>query len=164
VTCGKITGGEGWGCVLADCVGPGYERYVGNITIADNTFTYQGDGNQCVHLVAPDTSFTGNKVNVKGTAMGVRAEGPLPPSLTIKNNALSMGTGTGIMIASQRVDGATVTGNKIAGSGGHAVYVASPAKPNSGRHVIYGNVVRGYRNELFIDPALHPGTVLKARE
>jgi hypothetical protein len=58
MTCGSITGGQGWGCVLVDCAGPGYERYVGNITIADNKFTYQGDGNQCVHLVAHDTSFT----------------------------------------------------------------------------------------------------------
>jgi hypothetical protein len=160
VTCGKITAGEGWGCVLSDCVGPGYERYVGNIRISDNTFTYQGDGNQCVHLVAPDTSFTGNTVAVKGSAMGVRAEGPLPQSLAIKDNTLSMGTGTGIMIASPRVDGSTVTGNTITGSGEYAIYVASPAKPNTGKHVIHGNTVTGYRKELFIDLALHPDTVL----
>jgi hypothetical protein len=35
---GNITSGEGWGCILADCIGPGYERYVGYIKIADNTF------------------------------------------------------------------------------------------------------------------------------
>jgi hypothetical protein len=164
VTCGSITAGEGWGCVLADCVGPGYDRYVGNITIAENTFTYQGDGNQCVHLVAHDTSFTGNTVIVKGSAIGVRGEGPPPQSLTIKNNTLSMGTGTGIMIASPRVDGSTVTGNTITGSGAHAIYVASPARPNAGKHVIYGNTVTGYRTELFIDLALHPGTVLTGNE
>jgi len=160
VTCGKITAGEGWGCVLSDCVGPGYERYVGNITIADNTFTYQGDGNQCVHLVAPDTSFSGNTVNVKGSAMGVRGEGPPPQSLAIQDNKFSMGTGAGIMIANSRVDGSTVTGNAITGSGAHAIYVASPAKPNTGKHVIHGNTVTGYRSELFIDLALHPDTVL----
>jgi hypothetical protein len=160
VTCGKINAGEGWGCVLSDCVGPAYERYVGNIRIADNSFTYDGDGNQCVHLVAPDTSFTGNTVTVKGSAMGVRAEGPLPQSLAIKDNKLSMGTGTGIMIASPRVDGSTVTGNTITGSGAHAIYVASPAKSNTGKHVIFGNTVTGYHKDLFIDLTLHPDTVM----
>ena len=160
VNCGSITAGEGWGCVLADCVGPGYERYVGDISIADNTFTYQGDGNQCVHLVAHDTFFTGNRVIVTGSAIGVRGEGPPPQALSITNNTFQMGTGAGIMIASPGVDGSTVTGNKIAGSGSHGIYVASPAKPNSGKHVIHGNTVEGYREELFIDLALHPGAVL----
>jgi hypothetical protein len=164
VSGGNITGGGGWGCLLADCIGPGYERYVGNIRIADNTFNCRADGNACVHLAAQDTSFTGNTVNVKGSALGIRAEGPLPQSLTIKNNALSMGTGTGIMIASPRVDGATVTGNTITGSGAHAIYVASPARPNAGKHVIYGNTVTGYRTALFIDLALHPGAVLAGQE
>jgi hypothetical protein len=161
---GNITSGQGWGCLLSDCTGPGYERYVGNIKIADNTFNCQADGNNCVHLVAQDTSFTGNTLNVKGSAIGIRAEGPLPQSLTIKNNTLSMGTGTGIMIASPRVDGSTVTGNAITGLGAHAIYVASPAKPNAGKHVIYGNTVRGYRSKLFIDLALHPGAVLAGKE
>ena len=67
-----------------------------------------------------------------------------------------MGTGTGIMIASPRVEGSTVTGNTITGSGAHAIYVASPAKPNPGKHVIYGNTVPGYCSKLFIDLALHP--------
>jgi hypothetical protein len=96
-------------------------------TVADNTFTYQGDGNQCVHLVAHDTSVIGNTVIVEGSAMGVRGEGPPPQSLTIKDNTFSMGTGAGIMIASHGVDGSTVTGNKITGSGAHAIYVGSPA-------------------------------------
>ena len=84
-------------------------------------FNCQADGNNCGHLVTQDTSFTGNTLNVKGSALGIRAEGPLPQSLTIKNNTLSMGTGTGIMIASLRVDGSTVTGNTITGSGAHAI-------------------------------------------
>jgi hypothetical protein len=42
--------------------------------------------------------------------------------------------------------------------------VASPAKPNAGKHVIYGNTVAGYRTELFIDLALHPGAVLAGKE
>ena len=101
---------------------------------------------------------------MKGSALGIRAERPLPQSLTIKNNTLSMGTGTGIMIASPRVDGSTVTGNAITGSGAHAIYVASPAKPNPGKHVIYGNTVPGYCSKLFIDLALHPGAVLTGKE
>src|SRR5262249_44055404 len=73
------------------------------------------------------------------------------------DNKLSMGTGTGIMIASSRIDGSTVTGNTITGSGGHAIYVASPPKPNAGKHVIHGNTVTGYPAGLFIDLKLHPG-------
>jgi hypothetical protein len=161
---GNITYGEGWGCLLADCVGPGYDRYVGNIKIEDNTFTYQGDGNQCVHLVAHDTSFTGNTLIVKGSSMGVRGEGPPPQSLTLSNNTFRMGTGAAIMIAGAPVDGSTVTGNKISGSGAYGIYVASPEKPNDGKLMIYGNPVTGYRKGLYIDPALHPGTVLTGNE
>lgn len=158
VTCKPITGGEGWGCVLADCVGPGYDRYVGNIKIADNTFTYEGDENQLTHLVARDTSFTGNTVTVKGSAMGVRGEGPPPQTLTISNNTFRMGTGHAVFIASHGIDGSTITGNTIAGSGKHGIYVASPEKPNSGKHVIRRNKFEGYRDEVFIDLKLHPGT------
>jgi hypothetical protein len=63
-----------------------------------------------------------------------------------------------------RVDGSTVTGNTITGSGAHAIYATSPAKPNSGKHVIYGNTVTGYLMKLFIDMALHPGAVLEGKE
>ena len=160
----NITAGEGWGCVLADCVGPGYERYVGKIQITDNTFTYQGDGNQCVHMVARDTSFTGNTVHVKGSSLGVRGEGPPPQTLTIKDNKCSMGTGAGVMIASSRIDGSTITGNNITGSGAHGIHVASPEKPNEGKHVIRGNTVTGYREALFIESALHPGTKLTGKK
>jgi hypothetical protein len=161
---GNITSGEGWGCLLADCIGPGYERYVGNIQITNNTFMCQADGNGCVNLVAPDTIFTGNVLQVKGSARGIRAEGPLPQSLTITKNTLSMGTGDGILVASPRVDGSVITGNTITGSGAHGIYVASPAKPNTGKHVIYGNSVTGYRTELFIDRSLHPGALLEAAQ
>ena len=164
VTSGNIPAGEGWGSLLVDCVGPGYERYVSHVTIADNVFNYQGDGNNTVHLVAADTAFTGNTVNVQGTALGVRAEGPPPQAVTIRNNRLRMGTGAGIMIAGSGLDSAAVTGNRITGSGARGIYVASPQKPNGGKHVIHGNIVSGYREELFIDPALHPGTVLPGKK
>lgn len=164
VTCGPITGGEGWGCVLADCVGPGYDRYVGNITIEDNTFIYQGNGNQLTHLVARDTSFTGNTVTVKGSSMGVRGEGPPPQHLTITNNTFRMGTGHAVFLASHGVDGSTVTDNTIIGSGTQGIYVASPDKPNAGKHVIRGNRIDGYRSDVFIDGNLHPGTILAAKE
>jgi hypothetical protein len=160
VSGGNITSGEGWGCLLADFVGPGYEHYVGNIKISDNIFDGQADGNACVNLAAPDTSFTGNTLRMKGSALGIHAEGPLPQSLTIKDNKLSLGSGDGILVASPRVDGSIITGNTITGSGSHAIYVASPPKPNAGKHVIYGNTLTGYRTELFLDRSLHPGAVL----
>jgi hypothetical protein len=96
--------------------------------------------------------------------MGVRVEGPPPQSLTLSNNTFRMGTGAAIMLAGSPVDGSTVTGNKISGSGAHGIYVASPEKPNGGKHVIYGNTVTGYRKGLYIDPTLHPGTVLSGKE
>jgi hypothetical protein len=157
---GNISSGEGWGCLLSDCVGPGYEHYVGKIRITDNTFVCQADGNACINLIAPDTTFTGNTLRVTGSARGIRAEGPLPQTLTIKDNTLAMGTGDGIFVASPRVDGSVISGNSITGSGANGIDVASPAKPNAGQHVIRGNTVRGYRTELRIDRSLHPGAVL----
>jgi hypothetical protein len=53
---------------------------------------------------------------------------------------------------------------RLTGSGAHAIYVASPTKPNSGKHVIYGNTVTGYRSKLFIDLALHAGAVLAGKK
>ena len=44
------------------------------------------------------------------------------------------------------------------------IYVTSPAKPNSGKHVIYGNTVTGYRWKLLIDLPLHPRAVLAGKE
>jgi hypothetical protein len=96
--------------------------------------------------------------------MGVRGEGPPPQTLAIKNNTFSMGAGWGIMVTSYGVDGSTITGNKITGSGTHAIYVGSPKKPNTGKYVIEANTVTGYRSDLFIDPALQTGTVLTNEE
>jgi len=162
VSGGNITSGDSWGCLLADFVGPGYERYVGGIKIIDNTFNCQADGNACVNLAAPDTSFTGNTVTVKGSALGIHAEGPLPQTLAIQNNKLSMGSGVGILVASPGADGSTISGNTLSGSGSTAIYIASPAKPNTGKHVIYGNAVSGFRSPLFMDRAMHPGAILNA--
>ncbi|MBI1310159.1 hypothetical protein GC176_02540 [bacterium] len=164
VTCGAITGGEGWGCVLADCVGPGYDRYVGNILISDNTFTYEGDGNQLTHLVARDTSFTGNTVAVNGSSMGIRAEGPPPQSLTITGNTFRMGTGHAVFLSSYGVDGSTVISNSISGAGSYGIYIASPDKSATGKHVIHSNKVDGYREPMFIDRKLHPEAVLTVPE
>ena len=83
----------------------------------------------------------------------------MPALLTFR-----MGTGAAVMIVGHGVDGSIVTGNKIAGSGAHGIYVPSPEKPNDGKHVIYGNTIKGYREKLFIDPALHPGTDLTGDE
>jgi hypothetical protein len=160
---GNITSGGGWGCLLADYVGPGgYERYVGGIKITDNTFVGQADGNACVNLIAHDTVFTGNTLRVQGSAVGLHAEGPLPQSHTIKNNTFSMGSGNGMVIVSPRVDGSTITGNILSGSGAVAIYIASPSKPNGGKHVIAGNTVTGFASPLFMDRSLHPGTALGA--
>ena len=71
VHCGNITGGSGWGAVLADFVGPvEYAQYVGQIRIANNTLECEADGNACLGVYAADTSVTGNTIIAKGSIWG----------------------------------------------------------------------------------------------
>lgn len=105
---GNLTGGTGFGSLVADYLGPdSYASYVGQIKIADNTIACQADGNSCLGIFAQDTMVTGNVITVSGSGAGIHAEGPLPQSLTIQNNTLSLGSGNGMVIATPVRDTAT---------------------------------------------------------
>jgi len=161
---GNLTGGGGFGSLIADYLGPDfYAAYVGRIKIADNAISCQADGNACLGLFAWDTAVTGNTITVKGSAVGIHAEGPLPQSLIIQNNALSMGSGSGMVIATPAPDGSTITGNTICGSASAVgILVASPSSPRSGAHVISHNTIRGFTTHVSIDPVKHPGSIVSS--
>lgn len=161
---GNLTHATGLGSLIADYLGPdSYASYIAKIRIANNTVSGQANGNACLGLFAPDTAVTGNTITVKGSGAGIHAEGPLPQSLTIQNNTLSMGTGNGMMIATPIRDGFTITGNTISGSASAiGIFVASPRSPNSGAHTISKNTIRGFARRISIDLAKHPGTVVSS--
>jgi len=95
---------------------------------------------------------------------GIHAEGPLPQSLVIRNNRLTMGTGNGMVIVTPLRDGSTITHNTISGSKSAAgIFVASPKSPNAGAHAIADNTITGFGTEVSIDRAKHPGTKLSPR-
>jgi hypothetical protein len=159
---GNLTGGGGFGSLIADYSAPDdYAPYVGKIRIVDNTVSCQADGNACLGLFAQDTVVMGNTIEVKGSGVGIHAEGPLPQSLTIRNNRLAMGSGNGMVIVTPLCDGSTISGNTLSGSAGAVgIFVASPRAPNRGGHTISQNTIRGFATHVSIDPAKHPGTVL----
>jgi len=161
---GNLTAGGGFGSIIADYIGPdSYASYVGKITIADNTISCQADGNACLGLFAQDTVVTGNSIKVKGSAVGIHAEGPLPQSLTIQNNTLSMDSGDGMVIVSPKTDGSTIKGNIISGAAqAVGIVIASPHSPNSGTDTISNNTIRGFATHVSIDMAKHPGSVLSS--
>jgi hypothetical protein len=104
------------------------------------------------------TLVTGNSIAVTGSGAGIHAEGPLVQSLIIRDSTLSMGTGTGMVIATPVHDGSVITRNTISSSASAVgILVASPRRPNTGGHVIQNNVVRGFAAPVSMDRAKHPG-------
>ena len=162
---GNLTGGRGFGSLIADYSGPdSYAPYVGKIKIADNTISCQADGNACLGIFAQDTAVTGNTITVRGSGAGIHAEGPLAQSLTIQNNTLSMGSGRGMVIVTPRRDGSTITGNTISSSASAVgIFVASPPSPNTGAHVISNNTIRGFSHPCLDRPGTkHPGSIVSS--
>jgi Pectate lyase superfamily protein len=150
---GNVTGGSGWGVMLADFIGPiEYAPYVGQVRIADNTFDCQADGNACLGVFAADTSVTGNTIIVKGIAQGIHAEGSLPQSNLIKANALSMDSGDGILIVTPAAGGSgtVVTGNTIKGSGAQGISVVTRGAPRAGGVSVSGNTVAGFKTAVAV--------------
>jgi hypothetical protein len=161
---GNLTGGRGFGSLLADYAGlDSYAPYVGKIRISKNTITCQADGNACLGVFAQDTVVADNTITVAGSGAGIHAEGPLAQSLTIQNNTLSMGSGFGMVIVTPRKDGSKITGNTISGAASAiGIFVASPRTANAGGHVISDNTMRGFTTHVSIDMAKHPGSVVSS--
>ena len=157
---GNLTGGGGFGSLIADYSAPDfYAAFVGKIRIANNTVVCRADGNACLGLFAPDTLVTGNTLTVQGSAVGIHAEGPLPQSLTIQDNRLTMGSGNGMVIVTPKKDRSIITGNTLSGAASAVgIFVASPRSPNSGGHIICNNTFHGFGAPISIDSSKHPGT------
>jgi hypothetical protein len=154
VTCGNITGGSGWGVVLADFVGPvEYAPYVGQVRISNNSFECQADGNACLGIFAADTSVVGNTIVARGSALGIHAEGLLLQSNLIRNNSLSMDSGDGILVVTPASGGCgtVVSGNTIKGSGAHGVHINARGAPKSGGAVVSGNRISGFKRPVAIE-------------
>ncbi len=150
---GNITGGSGWGVMLADFVGPSdYAAYVGQIRIANNHFDCQADGNACLGIFAADTSVVGNSIIATGSALGIHAEGPLLQANRIEGNTLSMGSGDGMLIVTPSTGGggSVIMSNTISGSGAHGIYVNAHGAPNAGGNAFSNNVITGFGTTLSI--------------
>jgi hypothetical protein len=51
----------------------------------------------------------------------------------------------------------------VSGVNNRLVLVASPPGPNAGAHAISHNTIRGFATPVSIDPAKHPGTIVRAQ-
>jgi hypothetical protein len=152
VQCGNVTGGSGWGVVLADFIGPAeYAGFVGQIRIATNTFRCQADGNACLGIFGADTSVTGNTIVAAGNALGIHAEGPLLQSNRIQGNTILLESGDGILMVTPSTggSGSVVTGNTISGAGAHGIHVAARGAPNLGGIVVSNNSISGFKTPLY---------------
>jgi hypothetical protein len=151
VRCGQITGGSGWGVVLADFIGPSeYAPYVGEVKIADNTVEFEAADKACIGVFAADTSVTGNRILAKGSALGIHAEGPLLQSNLIQGNMLSMDSGDGILIVVPATGGSrtVVTRNSLSGSGSHGIFIDAHGAPNGGGVRVSENLIDGFQKQL----------------
>jgi hypothetical protein len=150
---GNITGGSGWGVILADFIGPAeFAPFVGQVRIANNRFACQADGNACLGLFAPDTSATGNTLVLKGRTRGIHAEGPLLQANTIQSNTISTESGEGMLIVTPPGGGcgSLIQGNTISGAGAYGIRVEARGAPNAGGVVLQNNNITGFGTPLFI--------------
>jgi hypothetical protein len=150
---GNITGGSGWGVLLADFVGPAeYASYVSQVRISHNTFAGRADGNACLGIFAPDTSVTSNTLRVAGSARGLHVEGPLPQAIPIQGNTLAMSSGDGVLIVTPSTGGrgSVISGNTISGAGAHGIYVNAHGAANTGGIAITNNIITGFRTPISI--------------
>jgi Pectate lyase superfamily protein len=158
---GKITAGGGSGALICDCVGPGeVAGRCGQVRYRGNTIDCQADGNNCMGLVTVDPVVENNQITAIGSAYAIKVEGAPEQAAMILNNTITVGTSYAIVLNSAAVDGSTVKDNVFTGSATYAIYVASPRERQRGGHLLSHNTTRGFQNPIFLDVALHPGTVI----
>lgn len=147
VHCGKLTGGQGWGCVLTDFYAPGdYAPYVGKVRITDNTIECEPGAAYGLLLRSRDPVITGNRLRVGGSGAAIRFDGDYIAA-SIMNNDITVGTGAGIMLETGSHDACTITHNRIAATKGSvAIHVASPSK--TGKQRIEQNTVSGFAQDV----------------
>lgn len=145
---GNITGGSGWGAMLADFIGPAeYAPYVGRIRIVNNTFECQADGDTCLGIFGADTCVIGNRIRITGSARGMHVEGPLVQSNYIVGNHLQMGSGDGLVIVTGAAGsgGSVIARNAISGSGTFGIHVITHGAPGAGDITLSNNIVTGFK-------------------
>ena len=87
VHCGKLTGGQGWGCVLTDFYAPGdYAPYVGKVRITDNTIDCEPGAAYGLLLRSRDPVITGNRLRVRGSGAAIRFDGDHIAASIMKND------------------------------------------------------------------------------
>ncbi|HEY3281855.1 MAG TPA: hypothetical protein VGN26_06230, partial [Armatimonadota bacterium] len=150
VHCGKVTGGEGWGCVLTDFYAPGdYAPYVGKVRITGNTIECESGAAYGLLLRSRDPVVTANRLRVRGPGAAIRFDGDYIAA-SIMDNDITVDTGAGIMLETGSHDACTITRNRIAAANGRvAIHVASPSK--TGRQRIEQNTLSGFAQGVIRD-------------
>jgi hypothetical protein len=143
VHCAKLTGGQGWGCVLTDFYAPGdYAPYVGKVQITDNTIECEPGTAYGLLLRSRDPVVTGNRLRVRGSGAAIRFDGDYIAA-SIMNNDITVDTGAGILLETGSHDACTITRNRIAATNGStAIHIASPSKTDQQR--IEQNTLSGF--------------------
>jgi hypothetical protein len=143
VHCAKLTGGQGWGCVLTDFYAPGdYAPYVGKVRITDNTIECEPGAAYGLLLRSRDPVVTGNRLRVRGSGAAIRFDGD-SIAASIMNNDITVDTGAGIMLETGSHDACTITHNRLAATNGSvAIHIASPS--DTGKQRIEQNTLSGF--------------------
>jgi len=136
--------------------------YMGQIRIVNNVIDCTLSGGNCAVIVTTDAIVSNNKFNLTGSGQAILVQGPLPQSVQLKNNTMSVQNGVGVVLNTSGSDNTAVSCNTITGSGSAGIYVASPTRAVSGTDTFYGNIVTGFGTPIFVDMTLHPGAVINA--
>jgi hypothetical protein len=134
--------------------------YMGQIRILNNTITCNLNGGNCLQIVTGDATVGNNQVNLIGTGQAILVQGPQPQSVQVINNKISVQRGVGMVLNTPGPDNSLISCNTIKGAGSLGIYVSSAKSPRSGRNVLSGNIVAGFRESFSIDKTTHPGTVI----
>ncbi len=152
----EVSGGcvapvPGAGAMLTDSSGPDEDAaYVAGVRIALNTFNVQTDGQACLIIRGKDTTITGNKIAVTGSAAGIRLDGPQPQSCRILGNTIFTGSGDGVVVVNNFATNeySIVTKNAIIGKGTNGIFITGPGGANQTGVTVVSNSISDFTNEV----------------
>jgi len=134
--------------------------YMGQIRIVNNTFDCDLTRANCLQIVSTDAIVSNNQFHLTGSGQVILVEGPLPQSVQVTNNVMSVQNGLGIVFNTIGADNSVISCNTVTGSGPTGIYVASPARPASGKDIVAGDTVSGFGTPIFVDTTMHPLTAI----
>ncbi len=147
--------------LIADYVGlDAYAPYVGQIRITGNSISCQAVNSNCIGLGSADPTATDNSITAQSNEVGIKVEGPISQSATIRGNTITIGTGVGIVLNTSQNDSSIVSGNSITGTGPIGIHIPTSGSPHSGGHTLSGNSISGFSTPIGVNLANHPGTVV----